>query len=78
MCECARERESVSVRVCASVFLLRVDELLSLHHQLSISVLQLSLSLHLPLHVLPQSLKQRQVDEQLLDFKDEQIIFHSD
>lgn len=43
--------------LCCSVFLSAVDQRFSLHQQLSVSQLKFSLSLHLPLHVLPQGLK---------------------
>lgn len=42
---------------CWSVFVRAAEQSLSLHQQLSISLLKFSLSLHLPLHILPQSLK---------------------
>lgn len=48
--------------LCCSVFLSAVDQRFSLHQQLSVSQLKFSLSLHLPLHVLPQGLKHTQID----------------
>lgn len=50
---------SMSLWWVCSVFLSTVEQRLPLHQQLSISLLKFFLSLHLPLHVLPQSLKHK-------------------
>lgn len=47
--------------MCCSVFLSTVEQRLPLHQQLSVPLLKFSLSLHLPLHVLPQSLQHKHV-----------------
>lgn len=51
----------LNVWLRCSVFLSTVEQRLSLHQQLPISLLKFSLSLHLPLHILSQSLEHKRM-----------------